>query len=552
MNPQNLPIARKSLAEIIAGKLAANILDGLVTTGTQLPTERDLVKEFGVSRSTLREALKILLDSRLIESRASVGWFVCEINAGNLMRARELASWARAEVPTAARTAGLEPPTGPRRLPVNPEKPLQIPNLKTDRSATFQLISWWEREKVEQARVMVVGAGALGNEVIKNLALMGVGSILIVEFDTVELANLSRSVLFRETDSSRNKAEVAAARAKELNPNVKVQYLHGDISNQVGLGIFRRMDVIIGCLDNREARLAVNRFAYWVGKPWVDGAIQELYGLVRVFIPGQGACFECSLTEQARRDLAVRYSCPLLARENVLLGKVPTTPTIASIIGAMQAQEALKIIHGLPVEPGKVTHFNGLTNEMHTSAYTAREDCESHWSFGEITELPLSAGTTTLAEFTQIVKSDLGPETVVELDQELILSLTCPQCGTREDVLRPMSQVGFKAAHCPTCGILREIEMTHTITGQESFAHLSLAAAGIPPLHILRAFNSQEYKFYELTGDLKDALHFRHFERQDNRLMATALRESIRLQEVSAADEPPSNPAHGRVTLWKD
>jgi len=552
MNTQNLPIARKTLAEIVAGKLAANILDGVVLPGTQLASERDLVKEFVVSRSTLREALKILLDSRLIESRVSVGWFVTEINSGNLARARELASWARADGPSIVRPAGQEPPTGPRRLPVNPEKPLQIPNLKTDRSATFQLISWWEKEKVEQAQVMVIGAGALGNEVIKNLALMGVGNILIVDFDTIELANLSRSVLFRESDTSRNKAEVAAARAKELNPNIKVQYLHGDISNQVGLGVFRRMDVIIGCLDNREARLAVNRFAYWVGKPWVDGAIQELYGLVRVFIPGQGACFECSLTEQARRDLAVRYSCPLLARENVLLGKVPTTPTIASIIGAMQAQEALKLIHGMPVQAGKVTHFNGLTNEMHTSAYTAREDCESHWNYGEITELPLSSSTTTLAEFAGIVRADLGPETVIELDQELILSLDCPQCGTHEDVLHPMSQVSFQSAHCPTCGILREIAMTHAITGKEPYAHLSLASAGIPPLHIIRAFNAMEYKFYELTGDLKDTLHFRHFERQDNRLIATALRESIRLREVSAADEPPSNPASGRVTLWKE
>ncbi|GAP20147.1 ThiF family adenylyltransferase [Leptolinea tardivitalis] len=552
MNIPNTPIARKSLAEIIAGKLAASILEGRLSQGTQLAPERDLVKEFGVSRSTLREALKILLDSRLIESRVSVGWFVCEITSNNLARARELASWARSETAPVVRPAGQEPPTGPRRLPVNPEKPLQIPNLKTDRSGTFQLISWWEREKVENARVMVVGAGALGNEVIKNLALMGVGHILIVDFDTIEMANLSRSVLFRESDASRNKAEVAAARAKELNPNIKVQYIHGDITNQIGLGVFRRMDVIIGCLDNREARLALNRFAYWVGKPWVDGAIQELYGLVRVFIPGKGACFECSLTEQARRDLAVRYSCPLLARENVLLGKVPTTPTIASIIGAMQAQEALKIIHGMPVEPGKVTHFNGLTNEMHTSAYTAREDCESHWSYGEITELPLNAGTTTLAEFARIVQADLGPETVIELDQELILSLTCPQCGTREEVIRPMSEVGFKAAHCPVCGILREIEMTHTITGKESFAHLSLSAAGIPPLHVLRAFNALEYRFYELTGDLKDTLHFRHFERQDNRLMATAIRETIRLHDVTVSDEPSTNPAHGRVTLWKD
>jgi len=115
------------------------------------------------------------------------------------------------------------------------------------------------------------------------------------------------------------------------------------MSAQLGLGVIRRMDVVISCLDNREGRLAVNRFCYWMGKPMVDGAIQELLGLVRVFVPGEGACFECTLTEQARREMSLRYSCPLLARQNILLGKVPTTPTISSIIGGLQAQEALKL-----------------------------------------------------------------------------------------------------------------------------------------------------------------------------------------------------------------
>ena len=134
---------------------------------------------------------------------------------------------------------------------------------------------------------MVVGAGALGNEVIKNLALMGIGNLFIVDFDKIEAANLSRSILFREGDNNRSKAEIAAARAKSINPDVHVQYMNGDVTSQLGLGIIRRMDVVIGCLDNREARLAVNRFCYWVNKPWVDGAIQELLGLMRVFVPGR-------------------------------------------------------------------------------------------------------------------------------------------------------------------------------------------------------------------------------------------------------------------------
>ena len=507
-------IPRKSLSNIIASQIAAQIVDGIYKSGYQLPAERDLIKQFGVSRSTLREALKSLEEINLIDSRHGVGRFISELDEKNLALAHKMASDAenQSDAPH-IRISSEDSPEGPRRLPVTPEKPLIIPNLKTDRLGTFSFISWWEREKVVNAKVMVVGAGALGNEVIKNLTLMGVGNIFIVDFDTIEFANLSRSVLFRESDSGRKKAEVAAARAKEINPNVHVQYFHGDITTALGLGVFRRMDVIIGCLDNREARLAVNRFSYWINKPWVDGAIQEFFGLARVFVPGEGACFECTLTEIARRDLSIRYSCPLLARENILLGKVPTTPTIASIIAGIQSQEALKLIHNKPVEPGKVIHFNGMTNEVHTTAYTPVEDCESHWTYGDITELPLRADTTTLDDILQIAHHDLGPDAVIELDQELILSLNCPQCGTHEEVLQPISEVGFNRAHCSVCGLLRETEMTHTIHGDENFLSRTLASIGIPPLHILRAYNTEEYRFYELNGDLDDALHFNHFER---------------------------------------
>jgi molybdopterin/thiamine biosynthesis adenylyltransferase/DNA-binding transcriptional regulator YhcF (GntR family) len=537
------PIAHKTLSETVAGKLAASLLDGSLSPGTQMPAERDLMEQLGVSRATLREALKSLEESRLIESRPNVGWFAHAIDEKNVTKARELAS---AAVATSPRPATNEPPTGPLRVPVAPEKPLHIPNLHTDRLGTFDFISWWEREKVQNASVMVVGAGALGNDVIKNLALMGVGHIFIIDFDTIETANLSRSVLFRESDAHRSKAEVAAARAKALNPEIHVQYLNGDVTTQLGLGIFRRMDVVIGCLDNREARLAVNRFCYWMNKPWVDGAIQELLGLARVFIPGKGACYECTLTEQALRDLSLRYSCPLLARQNVLLGKVPTTPTIASIIGGIQSQEALKLINGMPVEPGKVIHYNGMVNEMHTTAYVIRPDCESHWTYGEVTELPARAERTTLEDMLRIARADLGPEAIIELDQELITSLKCSTCQTVEQVLKPLSAVSFEAGHCPTCGNLRETEMTHVITGEENFLNRTLAHVGVPPLHILRAHNGQDYRFYELTGDFPDALHFSHFEQTG--LPATS-RVQVRITGDLSTVETPRSPARGRVKL---
>jgi adenylyltransferase/sulfurtransferase len=540
------PVQQKSLSEIVAGKIAVLILEGDFLPDHQLPSERDLGGQLDVSRSSLREALKILGEHKLIEARPGVGWFVLPLEGSKVVKARELAQSEIIKIePKKTKSAG-EGPSGPRRLPVAKEKPLKIPNLQKDRLGTFEFISWWERDKVAAAKVLVVGAGALGNEVVKNLALMGVGHIFIIDFDTIEAANLSRSVLFRESDTKRKKSEVVAARAKELNPQTKIQYLHGDVTTELGLGIFRRMDVIIGCLDNREARLAINRMAHWMGKPWVDGAIQELLGLVRVFVPGQGACYECTLTEQARRDLALRYSCPLLARQNILLGKVPTTPTIASIIGAMQSQEALKLIHDMDVEPGKVIHYNGLNNQMHTTAYTHREDCESHWIYGDVTELPISAHTATLEELLGIIKIDLGEEAVIELDQEIVLALECMGCSTVENTLSPISQVSFEAAHCPNCGEMREVKMTHLITGEEDFLGRTLFSLGIPPLHILRANNTQEYRFYELTGDLQETLHFNHFENTGDEV---PLRDRIKIGAPIKIKSKTRNPASGKIKI---
>jgi adenylyltransferase/sulfurtransferase len=498
--------------------LIALIADGTIKPGERLPSERQLADKLKVGRSTMREALQSLALMDLVDIQPGRGTFVKEVDPAILAQLQEA---ARSEGRDSTTTTPQEflgitrtpvPPT--LTLPPSPEKPtLRVPHLRKDRLATFEFISWWEREKVQASRVLVVGAGALGNEVLKNLALMGVGHLFVVDFDTVEAANLSRSVLFRPEDGGKKKAEVAARRVKELNPDVHVQFFHGDVNTDLGLGVFRRMDVVVGCLDNREARLSVNRFCYWLNKPWVDGAIQELFGLARVFVPGDGACFECTLTEQARREMALRYSCPLLARQNILLGKVPTTPTISAIIGGIQSQEALKLLHDMPVQAGKVMHVNGLTNEVHTTAYVEKADCESHWTYGDITELPdRRAMDTTLAQMLEIARGELGEETVLELDQEIVLTLECHACQTMAEVLKPVSQVSLEEGRCPGCGELREVHMTHVILGDEPFLERTLLSIGVPPLHILRARNSVEYRFFELTGDLEETLHFAHFE----------------------------------------
>ena len=211
---------------------------------------------------------------------------------------------------------------------------------ESDRYSRLRLIPWWRQERLNAARVLVVGAGALGNEVLKNLALIGVGTVIVIDLDAVEPSNLSRSVLFRLEDGGRSKAEVAAERAGEINPDVTFHPIRGDVITDLGLGLFADVDVVIGCLDNREARLWVNRQCWKVGTPWVDSGIQEIQGVVKVFVPPDSACYECAMTARDYQLLNVRYSCPLLRRDQILEGKVPTAPTIASMMAALEVQEA--------------------------------------------------------------------------------------------------------------------------------------------------------------------------------------------------------------------
>ncbi|MBX7251772.1 MAG: ThiF family adenylyltransferase [Candidatus Promineofilum sp.] len=384
-----------------------------------------------------------------------------------------------------------------------------ITDPDSDRYHTFGYISWWQQEVVRNATVLVIGAGALGNEVIKNLTLMGIGNILIADFDTIEDSNLSRSVLFRADDRGRRKVDAAADGVKALNPDVKVKAWHGDINFEMGLGVFRHVDAIVGCLDNREARLSINRFSWAVSRPWVDGAIQELMGIVRVFRPGEGACYECTLTDLDYQIINLRYSCPLLARQNILQGKVPTTPTSASIVAAFQTQEALKLLHNMEVQPGKALMINGLTNDIYMTEYPVKAGCMSHSTLEPIVELPdVTADGTTLAALLAIARERLGPEAVLEFDTELVVAMECGSCGQDEPIFQRMARLYEDAAICPNCGAKREMRLTHRITGEEEFLDRTLAQVDVPPLGIIRARNGRERVYFELTGDKATFLQF--------------------------------------------
>ncbi len=377
-----------------------------------------------------------------------------------------------------------------------------------DRYARFRLIAWWDQNKLAAARVLVVGAGALGNEVLKNLALLGVGHVHVVDFDEIEESNLTRSVLFRSRDRGRPKADAAADALRDINPDTQVHPIRGNIITDVGLGLFADVDVVVGCLDNREARLWVNRCCWKVGTPWIDGGIQEINGVAKVFVPPDGACYECAMTDNDYRLISLRYLCPLLRQEDLLAGKVPTAPTISSMIGGLQTQEALKLIHGMPVAAGSAMIFNGVANAFYTTKYQHKEDCLSHDTWPPPVDVPLTAAGATAAELFESVRDRLsgdGPLTI-SLERDLVVSIDCVACGTSRRVMRPRQAVAMDEATCPQCGELARPEMVHNVEESSSLAGERLIDLGIPTYDIVRITSGDAEGAFKLAGDRRAAI----------------------------------------------
>ncbi|MFT3788556.1 MAG: ThiF family adenylyltransferase [Tepidisphaeraceae bacterium] len=258
------------------------------------------------------------------------------------------------------------------------------------------------------------GAGrrgrALGNEIVKNLALLGVGNVLVADRDSIEHSNLSRSVLFRDSDIGRPKSIVAVEAARTIYPGIHAHAFVGDVINAFGLGAFRWADLVISGLDNREARLHLSRVCNRLGKPWIDGAIEHIQGVARTFLPDASApCYECTMTARDWELVNQRRSCNMLTREQMLTGHTPTTPTISSIIAGVQTQEAVKLIHGMDSSlAGRGFVFMGSTCETFTVEYQRKNDCLGHEAFQAVVSIDACTDTLTLRELLSIAQARIG------------------------------------------------------------------------------------------------------------------------------------------------
>ncbi len=376
-----------------------------------------------------------------------------------------------------------------------------------DKYSRLRLISWWDQEKIARCRLLVIGAGALGNEILKNAALLGFRKIVLVDMDQIEESNLSRAVMFRAGDVGESKAEVAARAYHSLASEATVRPLRANVIHECGLGLFEWSDVILAGLDNREARLWINRSAWKVNRPWIDGAIEGINGVARVFLPGAAPCYECTLGEVDWELLQKRMSCNLLTLESVTEGKVPTTPTISSIIAGVQVQEAVKLIHGLPTLASRGFIFEGMNHSSYVVEYTSKEDCMSHYTLPQIIRLPETSAELTLRHLCERAQADLASsEVALEFSRDVLQKFVCPICKREEELYRPIGSVPFEQAACKKDGHLRTVISLHSYSGEGELHERRLSDLGLPPLDIFTARAGDREIGYMPYGDAPQVL----------------------------------------------
>lgn len=369
------------------------------------------------------------------------------------------------------------------------------------RGAYFDSIPWWDSGKVQSARFLVIGAGALGNEVVKNLALLDARRVTIIDFDDIERSNLTRSIFFRESDIGRPKVEVVAERALEVNPDMDITTLTGDMVYELGLGHFRHADAIICCVDNRLARLYINRYSFLFDKPWINGAIENLMGRLEVYQRDKH-CYESNLSDQEWQHIRFRMGCADVAKRSEAVGSIPTTPIAASVIGAWQVQEALKVVHGYDkhLSAEESIFVEGMSNTLMSLRNPAPVETISSSLAATVLTVDIDQ-QSTLAEALAAIEAPLGPATIL-LRHEIIHEAV----GKTSDVklAGPIVSYRLLASYSQLPEVDKDEELyitnqTNRLDSHSPYKSYSLAALGVPDWDVLQVMANGEMHYVQIN-----------------------------------------------------
>lgn len=325
--------------------------------------------------------------------------------------------------------------------------------MNIERYQRHSLVDWFDQEKLSESSVAVIGAGAVGNEALKNLCLLGVGRIHIIDFDRIEEHNLTRTVLFKTDDVGKFKAEAAAAACQKLDPNAKVTFSNTDFWHSLSLEELKAYDAVLCCVDNLEARIRLNQLCLIAHVDLFNAGIDSRHISVEMYpfrTSADCACYECWLPPSAYETIRKRYSCGWLKRIAFEERKVPTTAITSSIAGACMTSLFLQ---------RKCEHPDGLNGSTKCTLDTvtlassvvsiARYDgCPACSRFAPGCHSFSAKRFSVAKDLAQLVPDK---NFTIFLSEHVVLGGECKDCGRKLEVCDLASKFDERLAECEQC-----------------------------------------------------------------------------------------------------
>lgn len=334
---------------------------------------------------------------------------------------------------------------------------------------------------IRNLRILVVGVGAGGNDLLKNLVLMGFGNITVVDFDYVEDSNLAKSTLFREEDIGKSKALVAAERLREValhdSPNIKG--IHGNLIHDIGKGVFLDHDIVICCVDTLKARAYINDWCVRTNTPFFEmgfakydvnitffapeGRMIQKNGSVLNSLPstdGTFPAFEGEFPVCLRETIPngfgeiaeKRNHCAGLRVRDVNLRKTPTIQAAAAMAGALISTELVKYLDGQDCLRNKKLFYDGMNHEMFTVSYKRNDKCPIHKEEKlPIIDCVVQKDATVREVISSISKIYNGSDIIITMPEIYSFSGQCQCCGKSQIFNRRKSLIFNDERWCSEC-----------------------------------------------------------------------------------------------------
>jgi len=343
------------------------------------------------------------------------------------------------------------------------------------------------QKRLKNAKVLCVGAGGLGSPALMYLAAAGVGTLGILEFDTVDESNLQRQIIHGQSDVGRSKAQSAADSVAQINPYVQINIHETRLDSSNVMELFSQYDLIVDGTDNFATRYLVNDACVLLNKPYVWGSIYRFDGQASVFWSEHGPCYRCLYPEPPPPGMVP--SCA----EGGVLG------VLCASIGSIQVNEAIKVLTGIG-EPlvGSLIVYDAL--EMTYRKIKIRKDpncaiCGENPTVTELIDYDAFCGAVSDAAVEAIVDSTINVRQLKEM-------LDAREAGERDFILIDVREPGeYEIVNIPGAVLIPKNEF---LMG-DALEHLPQDKQVV--LHCKSGVRSAEVLAVVKNAGFKDAIH---------------------------------------------